>query len=152
MLSSLGDSLLGPVGFMQVVLFVTQHHDTPHIWLKILFKYSYKSERVQLEDVPIKEISLAYIVNHSITQLHTGLSLVWGGEGNGCNPFTFTWNISLSRASTFAWNSQKLHPWLKLQGNPWWCSNYTKGARQGDVLDCNTISFVPKYQSEEKIL
>ena len=64
-------------GFMQVVLFVTQHHDTPHIWLKILFKYSYKSERVQLEDVPIEEISLSYIVNHSITQLHTGLSLVF---------------------------------------------------------------------------
>ena len=64
---------------MQVVLFVTQRHETPHIWLKIHFKYSYKSERVQLEDVPSKEISLAYVVNHSITQLHTGLSLVWGG-------------------------------------------------------------------------
>lgn len=64
---------------MQVVLFVTQRHETPQMWLKIHLKYSYKSERVQLEDVPSKEISLAYIVNHSINQLHTGLSLVLGG-------------------------------------------------------------------------
>ena len=29
--------------------------------------------------------------------------------------------------------------------------DYTKGARQGDVLDGDTISFVPKHQSEERL-